>query len=291
MTAYQCSSGDVVFAELARYDIVRTLTLPCGQCHGCRLERSRQWAMRCVHEASMHKRNCFITLTYEEEHLPERNRLHHKDFQDFMKRLRKQIAPNRVRFYMAGEYGDLNGRPHYHACLFGHDWDDKQYFKTSPSKEKIYTSPTLEKLWPWGFTSTANVTFESAAYIARYCLKKVTGDLAEEHYKRYDHLGEYQLVPEYNEMSLKPGIGATWLKKWEGDVYNFDHVIINGKECKPPKYYDKLFNATDPERFEELKFERVKQAMTHWMDNTDERLRVKEQVSIAKIKNLQRGKI
>jgi len=214
-----------------------------------------------MHEASMHENNSFITLTYDEEHLPHRGQLQHKDFQDFIKRVRKKYD---VRYYMAGEYGTLNGRPHFHAGLFGHDWADKLFYKTTDSGEKIYTSAELTKLWPWGFSSTAEVTFESMAYVARYCMSKITGDMAEEHYKRFDYLGEYQLNPEYNAMSLKPGIGATWLKKYEADVYTYDYVIVNGHETRPPKYYDKLFEAKNPDKFEDLKHERIMLAQARY---------------------------
>lgn len=247
--------------------------------------------MRCVHEASMYKRNCFITLTYDDEHMPERGRLTYPDFQAFLKRLRKHAEPQNVRFYMGGEYGSLNDRPHYHAILFNWDWDDKQYFKTTGSGEKIYTSERLQQLWPYGYSSTAAMTFESAAYIARYCLQKITGDDAEEHYKRFDYLGEYQLVPEFNEMSVKPGIGADWLHFRKNDVYTYDRVIINGKETNVPAYYDKLLKRQDPEKMRDFKEEREWRGYQNRADNTTERLKVKEQVTQAKLKQLHRGNI
>lgn len=291
MSAFKCANGEVVFSELRRYNIIANLTLPCGQCIGCKLERSRVWGMRCVHESKMHKNNAFITLTYADEHLPERKQLQHEDFVKFMKRLRKQIAPTRARFYMGGEYGPQNDRPHFHACIFGHDFHDRQYHSTTGSGEKIYRSNQLEKLWTNGYSSTANLTFQSAAYIARYCLQKVTGDLAEEHYKRYDHLGEYQLNPEYNHMSLKPGIGATWFKTYQADVVTFDYVVINGKRCKPPKYYDLLYGETNPDELEHIKYMRMERAKEHAIDNTDERLKVREQVTKAAISQLKRGNL
>lgn len=247
--------------------------------------------MRCTHEASQHKRNCFITLTYDDEHLPHRGQLTHKHFQDFLKRLRKQIAPNRVRFYMGGEYGSKNFRPHYHACLFGHDFDDKKYLTTTDAGGKIYTSAKLTSIWGKGYASIGELTFESAAYIARYCLQKVTGEAAEWHYRRWDDEGIYQQEPEYNSMSLKPGIGATWLHKYHSDVYTGDFVIINGKECRAPKYYDKLFDKINPDKLDQIRADRITEAATRWADNTPARLLVKEQVAKAKTKNLLRGKI
>ena len=207
-----------------------------------------------------------------------------------MKRLRKHANAN-IRYYMGGEYGSTTKRPHFHACIFGWDFSDRLYFKRTESGEIIYTSRTLERLWPYGFSSVGNVTFQSAAYIARYCIQKVTGKAAEQHYKRFDKDGEYQLTPEYNKMSLKPAIGKTWLEKYKKDVYNHDHVIINGMECKPPKYYDKLLKKWDKERLEKLKEERELNATLHKSDNTPERLAAREQFQKARIKTLLRGKV
>lgn len=292
ITAYKTELGCVVFTELKRNGNITTqLKLACGQCIGCRLERSRQWAMRCVHEAQMHPQNSFITLTYDDNNLPYRNNLNYEDFQKFMKRLRKHTGPSQVRFYMGGEYGELNWRPHFHACIFGWDWPDKVFFKRSPSGERVYTSATLQRLWPFGYSSTANVTFQSAAYIARYCVQKVTGKAAEEHYKRQDENGVYHLTPEFNQMSRKPGLGATWFAKYKTDVYNHDHVIVNGMECSPPKYYDKILKRENRDRLEQLKETREQDGLLHKADNTHQRLDARHQVAKAKAKMLLRNKV
>lgn len=247
--------------------------------------------MRCVHEASLYKRNCFITLTYNDENLPERKRLSQEDFAKFMKRLRKHAEPHLVRFYMGGEYGTQNDRPHFHAIIFNWDWNDKRYYKTTSAGEKIWLSTTLERLWPYGYSSTAEMTFESAAYIARYCMQKITGEAAEEHYKRHDELGEYQLPPEFNQMSRKPGLGADWYNFYKKDIHTNDYVIINGKETNVPKFYDKILKRTDPEKMQEFKEQREWNGYQARQDNTPERLAVKEQVTLAKLKQLQRGQI
>nr|QJB21032.1 MAG: replication initiator protein [Microvirus sp.] len=289
LQAFQCSDGSVVFVDnLRRNDVVRSLSLPCGQCIGCRLARSRMWAMRCMHEASLYKANSFITLTYSDEFLPDRGRLEYPDFQKFMKRLRKRAGSD-VRFYMCGEYGPENWRPHYHALLFGFDFADKRYSCRTGSGEKVFSSNLLSALWPYGYTSVGAVTFESAAYVARYCVQKVTGDAADEHYKRYDMLGEYNLPPEFNHMSLKPGIGARWFDKYKSDVYNHDYVVINGKECAAPKYYDKLFSREFPEDLETIKHVRESRGRAHYQDNTPERLAVKEIVQRARMSQLHRS--
>lgn len=291
LQAYQCASGEVVFYEKARFNIVKSLSLPCGQCIGCRLERSRQWAMRCMHEASLYERNCFVTLTYDDANLPNRGMLDYPAFQKFMKRLRKRSDADGVRFYMCGEYGPDNWRPHYHACLFNFDFEDKTYFSRSPAGEKIYRSDALEKLWPFGFSSVGGLTFESAAYVARYCVAKVTGHNASAHYRRQDADGVYQLPPEFNHMSLKPGIGARWLEKWRTDVYPHDYVVVRGVEVKPPKYYDKLFSAQFPEDFEDIQFKRELDGRSRFEDNTDARLAVREIVHRARSKTLIRREL
>lgn len=291
LRAFKTSSGDVVFSELRRHDVVAQLSLPCGQCVGCRLERSRQWAVRCMHEASLHDFNAFITLTYDDAHLPADGSLHYDHYQRFMKRLRKAIAPHEVRFYMCGEYGEQEFRPHFHACLFGYDFPDKKFLKNTSAGGALYTSEMLERLWPYGMSSTAAVTFASAAYVARYCMKKITGKGSEQFYRRVDpDTGEiYQLTPEFNKMSLKPGIGARWFEKFKSDVYPHDRVIVNGKEAMPPKYYDKLYDREFPDEFEFLQFARELDGRLRFPDNTDERLAIKEAVVSAGLNLFQRS--
>lgn len=290
LKAYQCFDKSIVFTEARKYDIVRSLELPCGQCVGCRLERSRQWAIRCMHEASLYKDNCFITLTYDEEHLPEDYSLHYDDFQRFMKRVRKKYTGKKIRFYMAGEYGENFGRPHFHACIFNLDFEDKYLWQKTESGSKIYRSKTLEELWPFGYSSIGEVNFQSAAYVARYIMKKVTGDMADQHYEEVNFTtGEIiQRKPEFNKMSLKPGIGYGWYEKFKDDVYPHDYVIVNGKKCKPPKFYDKKYADDYPYEFDQLQWDREKSAKAQVFDNTPERLLVKEEVLKAKLSRLKR---
>ena len=288
LSAYRLANGSVVFAE--RGDVVSSLTLPCGQCIGCRLERSRQWAVRCMHEASLHDTNCFITLTYSSDHLPSDNSLNYRHFQLFMKRLRK-YAKVPVRFYMCGEYGEMGERPHYHACLFGYSFSDLQLVNVSPAGSPIYRSAVLESLWTFGFSSIGEVTFESAAYVARYIMKKITGHNSDAHYRDVDlSTGEIiNRVPEFNRMSLKPGIGARWFEKFTSDVFPHDRVVINGAKSKPPRYYDKLYSKIDPIGFESIQFERELAAIPHKADNTPDRLRVKSIVAEARLSQLKRS--
>ena len=286
--AFQLASGDVVFVE--RGDVARSLTLPCGRCVGCRLERSRQWALRCLHEAKCHDENCFLTLTFNDEHCPRDMSLDYSVFQKFMKRLRKHFAPRVVRFYMCGEYGEQFERPHFHACIFGVDFPDKVVISDAGGS-KLYRSPTLEVLWPYGHSSIGEVNFQSAAYVARYVMKKITGDMAEDHYRYVDlATGEiYQRTPEFCRMSLKPGIGALWLDKFRSDVYPRDYVVVRGHKSKPPRYYDKRYSAYDPFEFEHLQYKRVLDAGKRLGDNTPERLHAREVCAEARVNQFKRS--
>lgn len=263
----------------------RPVSLPCGRCIGCRLERSRQWAMRCVHEASLYKDNCFITLTYNKENLPTNGSLIKSDYQLFMKRLRKFLCAGgqakRVRFFHCGEYGDKYQRPHYHALLFGYDFKDRYYWRTSEAGSECYRSPSLEKLWTLGNSELGDVTFESAAYVARYVVKKRTGAKANEYYKGR--------LPEYCTMSRRPGIGMAWFEKYKADVFPHDFVVVrSGVRCKPPKFYTGKYELTNPEDCARIKLERVDRAKAD-RNNSPERLEVRELVKQNQISMLKRS--
>lgn len=226
----------------------RPFRVPCGKCQGCKLERSRQWAVRCMHESSLHDENCFVTLTYDDAHFPPAGSLVLADFQKFMRRLRKAIRPRKVRFYHAGEYGTQFGRPHYHAILFGFDFPDK-VASTLRRGFQVWTSALLSSLWPSGFSEIGSVTYESAAYVAGYVVgasgKGVIG-------VDCDGVAR-QLKREYSTMSRRPGIGSGWLSRFGGEVYPADGVVVNGQLRKPPRYYDLAVAMELPEVFEEVR--------------------------------------
>lgn len=260
--------------------------LSCGQCWGCRLEHSRQWAIRCVHEAQLYDSNVFVTLTYAETGFT----LVPRDFTLFMKRLRKHFHPRLIRFYMGAEYGEESGRPHFHACLFNCYFDDAVYqFKTGAGF-RMYTSPTLTRLWGHGHANFGDVTFESAAYVARYVMKKLTGDGNSDMYDVIDpDSGEvFKRVKEYGRMSLKPGIGAQWLQKFRPDVYPHGLVVVNGKEVRPPRYYDKLYKKSSPDAGFLLSARRHSAMMDAVPDSVPHRLEAKEIVGKARLGRLKR---
>lgn len=281
----QAGDGSITFVDKLSYS---NLSLPCGKCIGCRLERSRQWAVRCIHEAKMHEENCFITLTYNDVHVPYDYSLNYSHFQLFMKRLRKSLGDKKISFYMCGEYGENFDRPHFHACIFGHAFGFLEPVGKSPAGSIIYRSLELEKLWTYGFSSVGQVTFESAAYTARYIMKKITGDLADEHYKFVvPETGEVVWrTPEFNRMSLKPAIGLRWLERYRADVYPHDRVVLNGSVSKPPRYYDKYLKKINPLLLEAIQLKR--EIGYDKTDNTDERLKAKEICANARVNRYSR---
>lgn len=254
VTAWRTVDGEIVFSE--RGDIQSEIQIRCGRCVGCRLNNVNAWVVRCVHEASLYEHNAFITLTYDDEHLPQYGSLCYRDFQLFAKRLRKRLGP--FRFYMCGEYGSELSRPHYHALLFGANFADRVQSNSVYSRFPIYRSELLESCWKLGLSSIGEVNSTTAMYVAKYAMKRVTGDKALDHYARIiPETGEViQLEPEFARMSLRPGIGARWFERYGSDVWNWDNVVINGKVMPVPKYYDKLISRHQPRVFTDLEFSR-----------------------------------
>lgn len=289
---------DGTISILRKHDITpHSLRLPCGQCIGCRLAKSREWALRLMHENQIHDEqglpSCFVTLTYSDDNLPNDYSLNKTHFQKFMKSLRKKYPEQPIKYFHCGEYGEKFSRPHYHALLFGIDFPDMEYHSTT-NGEPLYQSPALAKIWKHGFNTVGNVTYESAAYVARYVTKKITGEKAFEHYT-YDCpiTGQlHMLQPEYITMSLKPfGIGANFYKRYKQDFYPTGTAIVNGHEVSTPRYYDKLFERTNPNEYEKLKQERaaLSRASESHPDNTQARLNVREFCHEKKAKQLLRS--
>lgn len=261
------------------------MQVPCGMCIDCRLDKARDWAIRCVHEAQLHEENCWITLTYAPEHLPEGGSLDKRDLTLFLKRLRKSLVISsnfpcydnamriqyyaskaqkyqyrygkpkphtiykEIRFYACGEYGRTGTiRPHYHICCFGHDFVDKYFWKLSKSGKPIYRSPALESIWIQGHSALGDLTMETAGYTARYIMKKHIGPDAEFFYDG--------LEPEYTVMSRRPGIGRKWIEKYLSDVYPKDYFTIEGQKYRPPRYYDQYLETVNVNMYARTKWAR-----------------------------------
>lgn len=267
------------------------LTIPCGKCVDCRLAYARDWSLRCMHELQTSELGgCFITLTYATEHLPPDHSLRYEDFQLFMHRLRNRY--DNVRFFMCGEYGDDNGRPHYHAILFNVVFEDLVFYRRE-GKIDLYMSAELADLWGLGFVTVGAVTRHSASYVARYSLKKITGPAAGAAYQYVLPDGEIvDRKPPFSKQSLKPGIGFDWFVRYMSDVYPVDNVVLDGKVYPVPRYYRKVFERFKPAEFEEMRRahrEYAREARFH-PDNSSRRLRDRWEWSVLNSANAKRNK-
>lgn len=304
-------------------------TVPCRKCEGCRHDTARQTATKICHESQLYFdtdafRNSFITLTYNDDFIPLYGSLNYDDWTNFLKRLRLALAPLRIRYYMIGEYGDLNLRPHYHAIIFGYDFPDKEYHSDRLGNI-LYRSKFLESLWTvprgkpfagasYGFSSIGTVTPASANYVARYGMKKLIGTDRFSHQDTYDEetgaliLGRYQ---RYNQetgdritvererplMSKRPGIGKRWFDsfamsdlyaKTDIDCYKDHTHLSNGMIVRPPTYYDTLLSRVDPGLLEDIKRARQDHMARHADSFTPELLRQRRECFVAKMKLFKR---
>lgn len=270
----------ITFSEASGFG--SPVQVPCGQCLGCRIERSKMWSIRIVHEAQFHAESAFLTLTYSPEHLPAGGTLVLEDYRNFVKRLRSHLWRNhrrRVLFFGCGEYGDLTLRPHYHFIILGHGFlEDRQRIGRNPQGDSLYTHPDLQKLWQLGNSMVGAVTQQSAAYVARYSLKKVTGDKA----RAAAHYGDRK--PEF--MTCSNGIGAKWFQQYEADCFPDDFIVHKGRKHRVPKYYDQKL---PPEKLEIIKAARLERAAQYAWNQTPERLAVREEVTKARLSTLKRN--
>lgn len=281
-------AGKAVIAFSRPRGLSEPIDLPCGQCIGCRLDRSRQWALRCVHEASLYDQNSFVTLTYDDVHLPSNGSLVKEDHQKFIKRLRERFPIRKIRYFLCGEYGEDGQRPHYHALLFNLDFLDKVFWCESKGNQ-VYRSPELEAIWPFGFSWIGDVTWQSAAYVARYVMKKVNGDHAWEKYvKDVDpETGECRyLEPEYIAMSRRPGIASRWYAQFKGDTLK-DYLTHEGRKYKLPRYYDKILEVEDVDEYLRRKQKRKEVALENKVSSG--RLAVMETVQRLAAERLKRS--
>lgn len=276
--------------------------IPCGTCMGCRVNKKSQWALRIMHEAMLHEENCFITLTYTDEELSNRKNPHtlnKSDGQKFIKRLRNKIKADtpkgeevkKILYYMAYEYGDETMRPHMHAIIFNHNFNDKEIW-SEKDDNKLYTSKELDEIWGMGMCTIGAVTKDTATYTAGYTTKKITGEMAKEHYKVADENGEiFEIIPECATMSTRPAIGKNWFIKFQNDLEK-DYITHKGVKYGIPAYYDKLKTKEDPINMDDVKEKREMNMRTPQFlrENTHERKRVKEKVQELKRKNYEDNK-
>lgn len=255
--------------------------IPCGRCIGCQLERARQWAMRAWHEAKLYKENAFVTVTYNEDCIPEGGSLVLRHHQLFMKRLRERLEFP-VRFMMCGEYGETTFRPHYHYLLFGWYPSDGRLYSSS-NGNSVYTSKWLDDIWGYGECKVGAVTFESAGYVARYTMKKLSDNKLSQVYEGRE--------PEFFLMSRRPGLGHGWAAQFLHEWYRNDYAVVNGHKVKPPKYYDSIVEKFTPELMRKVKADRKAARTQDEIDSDYRRGYVREEVKAAAITTLGRKDI
>lgn len=239
--------GRLVFDATKALNPDHPLHVPCNQCRGCRERRQRDWSIRIHHESKLYDLNSFVTLTFNQNDYPESGSIAKRDVQLFMKRLRKARGHDRIKYYACGEYGDGNGRAHYHAILLNCGFLDRKYHSTTPRGDKLYTSDDLSELWPCGHSWIGDVTLKSARYVAGYVNKKMVGDKATEYYlRRHPYSGSIvQVEPEFQLASQ--GLGRGWFNKYKSDYFPSDFVVVDDKMYSVPLAYMKWLKKEEPD--------------------------------------------
>lgn len=235
------------------------MEVPCRVCMECRLNYTKEWAVRVCNEACCHKDNCFITLTFDDEHLKNKS-LDKSELQRFFKRLRKLLGNDKIRYFACGEYGGQLGRKHYHANIFGWFPGDAYPFKRL-NGYYYYRSPMLEKLWNNGYSLIGEVNFDTARYVASYIVKQHRGK-DKKYYK------EQGIEPEFVIMSQ--GIGKDFVAKHKEQLKGLGYIPFNGFKCPLPRYYEnKIFNEEEKEKRKNDKFEYLEKARRIFEENLD----------------------
>lgn len=280
----------IVF-EKSKSDGRPPFKIGCQQCTNCRISKSSDWSIRLTQESRFHPESCFGTLTYNDQHLPEHHTLVKRDGQLFMKRVRNYLRKNfpgvKVRYFLVGEYGEKDARPHYHFILFGFAFAHDRRPHSKKGQHQLYVSKSLSDLWGKGFCSIGSVTPESCGYVAQYSFKKINGKRALEHYfvKVDESTGEMiYREKEFASMSTHPGIGYLHYDHYANQMFLRDSVIVKGREAPVPKYYDRCLKRDDPVRHKAIKDARANEAWHHRDEQTPERLEAKEAVTNAKRK-------
>lgn len=203
------------------------LELPCGHCIACKIQRSREWTLRIVHELEFWEHASFVTLTYDDKHLPKKNTLVKSDLQKFFKRLRKKISP--IKYYACGEYGERGGRPHYHMILFGIKMDLDTIKEDGTVKNSI-----LNDTWDLGLIHAGTVTADSARYVTGYIDKKYNGSMEDEIYTQTGRINPFQICSQ--------GLGLRFALREQEQLKKNLYTTLKGAKIGLPKYYKKKLN-------------------------------------------------
>lgn len=277
------------------------MTVPCGKCLGCRARRRSDWAIRLVHEATLHERNCFWTVTYRDEDLPPYGSVRMADVSAAIKRLRDRVKPVRFRFMAKTEYAPLTMRPHAHGVFLGLDFEDRQLMRTTKSGKPSYVSQLFTEVWGLGHAEVSDLTLQSCAYVANHNVDKMGSGLPDSAYQRLDENGNIvELERESIRVSNRPGIGRGWADQFLSDCYPSNFVVRNGSKLPVPKYYKEMlrgsFMRPGSDRDNDIDDFAVVSALAreHMQkpsviaDSTPERLAVREEVLHHRLKRLTR---
>lgn len=265
----------IVSARPAPHVKHTTLLRQCDQCVGCRVRRRMELALRLEHESQFHDHAWFVTLTYNDEHLPENGSVDIKAIPVFIRALRQKMRPQKIRYFAVSEYGGQLGRAHYHLILFGPDFPDKKISYVKPSYAhysdafvkmfgiggaKYWTSELIESTWGKGFTQITSVSQATMQYVSKFHVEKVTGEKAADHYTVIDEHGEiHPIEPERSLMSTNPGLGRKWIEKYWKTVYPRGHLLgRGGVKFAPPKYYDRWLEKNHLDLYNQVKEQREK---------------------------------
>ena len=276
------------------------ITIPCGHCIGCRLKYSRTWADRCMLEASYHTDNVFLTLTYDDDHLPDPlhdspiHPLEKRQLQLFLKRLRKRFSDQKIRYFACGEYGGASMRPHYHLILFGLKLSDIKLLYKNDDQFRYYTSDSIHDCWPYGYHIITSVNWDTCAYVARYIVKKQYGAAASV----YD---DYNFPPEFTLMSRKPGIGRQFYDDHKEELY-VDEIYFSTEKgariIRPNKYFDSLYDIDYPDHMSVVREDRKRIAQINDSLKSNlttltylDRLKSEESVQLDRVKSLHRKEL
>lgn len=252
--------------------------VPCGKCVGCRLDRARVWAVRCMLERKLHDAACFVTLTYNDAHLPPLGSLQPDDLARFWKRLRKAVG--KVRYFAAGEYGTHTARPHYHAIIFGWSPPDLERISRNHEGSYLYTSAQLTDIWTYGATVVGECTAASAAYVARYCSKAMMNDWE----------ADDRRVPPFTRASRNPGLGGDYYETFKRSLAGNDTVVVDNQRYRLPRYFLEKIACDYPDLFAIIKANRLASALAKPYDGL-ERLAQREAYRNEKAKMLLRDSL
>lgn len=268
--AYLSREGKITFAKRDALPGASGFTyIRCGMCRGCKFDHARDWAIRCYHEAQLHEDSCFVSPTYDQEHLPPHGSLDKSDLQKFFKRLRKKGV--NFRYFACGEYGEKKGRPHYHIVMFGFKPSERTYWATSKNGHKQWLSKIFQDCWPHGVAPWTEFHHHAARYVAHYTadkLKSYAKDTPDPEtglrpYEVMDRDGViWNLQPEFQLQSLKPAIGLEWLEKNYREVFPADSVVMDTKEYPPPRFYYQWLKDNDPDLYQQVRKNRKAKALS-----------------------------